>query len=92
VTLSDLLDQHEAPRTVHYVGLDVEGAEPAILGAFDFAADRTILALSVEGRHCDELLLAAGYTKISNPHRIGFPDQYFVHPSLRSALGHLRID
>ncbi len=92
VTLSDLLEQHDAPRTVHYVGLDVEGAEGTILGAFDFAADRAILALSVEGHECDALLTAQGYLQITNPHRIGFPDQYFVHPSLRSRLRHLRVD
>jgi FkbM family methyltransferase len=91
VTLADLLEQHHAPRTVDYVGLDVEGAEQTILGAFDFSADRTILALSVEGHRCDDLLAAEGYIKVTNPHRIGFPDQYFVHPCLEGRVAHLRV-
>ena len=39
VSLNHLLAHHRAPEVVHFLCLDVEGAEPEILGAFDF--DRT---------------------------------------------------
>ena len=55
VTLADLLEQHNAPRTIHYLCLDVEGAEQTILEPFDFDGKWNILAISVEGSRCDEL-------------------------------------
>jgi hypothetical protein len=52
---------------MHYRCLDIEGAEPTILRAYDFAHDRRILALSVEGDRCDDLLAAQGYSHVKNP-------------------------
>lgn len=92
VTLSDLLEQHGAPSTIQYLCLDVEGAEPTILEAFDFESDRRILALSVEGPRCDALLTARGYRQAMNPFAPRPIDHYFVHASLSEQLRHLLID
>jgi hypothetical protein len=83
VTLADLLAQHDAPDVIQYLCLDVEGAERTILGSFDFKQRRTILAISVEGSSCDDLLLAAGYRRVRNPFapKLRF-DRYFIHPAV----------
>jgi FkbM family methyltransferase len=82
VTLEDLLDQHEAPETVHYLCLDVEGAERTILEAFDYGGRYRILAVSVEGAKCDDLLTACGYLRARNPFQEREIDRYFVRPEL----------
>jgi FkbM family methyltransferase len=92
VTLSDLLEQHEAPSTIHYLCLDVEGAELTILEPFDFDADRRILALSIEGSRCDALLASRGYHRVTNPYAPDQIDHYFVHATLSERLRHLFID
>lgn len=38
ISLQDLLDRHQAPRTIDYLSLDTEGSEYDILAAFDFTA------------------------------------------------------
>ena len=81
VTLADLLDQHHAPETIHYLCLDVEGAEATILGAFDFTS-RPILAVSTEGGRCDQLLADAGYRRVENRHAPDRFDHYFLHPDV----------
>jgi len=91
VSLSDLLEQHRAPATVHYLCLDVEGAEAEILQTFDFGGDRRILAISVEGDRCDALLRASGYLQVTNPFQSVPIDHYFVHESL-GHLAHLVVD
>ena len=84
VTLADLLDEHGAPEVVHYLCLDVEGAERTILGCFDFDGPRTILAVSIEGSSCDDLLLGAGYRQVENPFATRPIDHYFLHCSVSS--------
>ncbi len=78
VTLADLLEQHHAPATVNYLALDVEGAERTILQPFDFDGKWNIVAISVEGPKCDELLEARGYTQIQNPFQPRSVDHYFI--------------
>ena len=91
VTLSDLLEQHGAPDTVHYLCLDVEGAERTILEPYDFAGDRQILAISVEGAKCDDLLAARGYARARNPYDQEQIDHYFLHASLTDRLAGLLL-
>jgi FkbM family methyltransferase len=85
VTLADLLEQHGAPPTIHYLCLDVEGAERTILEPFDFGGERRILAISVEGGACDDLLTSRGYLRARNPYQAMEIDHYFVHRQLRGA-------
>jgi hypothetical protein len=94
ITLEDLLEQHRAPATVHYICLDLEGAERRVLEAFDFIGGaHTVLALSVEGDHCDDLLAAAGYRRATNPFTQERYEHYFLHPQLaRERPGLCRAD
>jgi FkbM family methyltransferase len=92
VTLADLLDEHRAPAIVHYLCLDVEGAERHILEPFDFDGPHRILALSVEGSKCDNLLGSRGYVQVRNPFAPDRIDHYFLHESLREQCRELRID
>lgn len=92
VTLEDLLEQHDAPPTIHYLCLDVEGAERTILEPFDFDGKRRILAISVEGGTCDTLLASHGYLRVRNPYQGREIDHYFIRPELaaqcRDLLAH----
>lgn len=81
VSLTDLFDQHLAPNVVQYLCLDVEGAERTILGTFNFDGPRKILAISVEGSSCDDLLVDAGYRRVDNPFAPEPVDHYFLHPT-----------
>jgi FkbM family methyltransferase len=90
VTLADLLEQHAAPSTIEYLCLDVEGAERDILGAFDFGGAHRLLAVSVEGGRCDDLLAAAGYVRAVNPFAPDDIDHYFLAPELASKRPELR--
>jgi FkbM family methyltransferase len=83
VALEDLLDQHGAPLTIHYLCLDVEGAERTILEPFDSDGRYRVLAISVEGNKCDDLLTSRGYLRVRNPYQGREIDHYFVHPELR---------
>ncbi len=47
VSLDDLLDRHGAPERIDYISVDTEGAERAILEAFDFGR-RHVLLWTVE--------------------------------------------
>jgi FkbM family methyltransferase len=82
VTLTDLLEQHGAPDTVNFLCLDVEGAERTILEPFDFDGARRILAISVEGPKCDDLLTARGYLRVRNPFEPVSIDHYFIRREL----------
>jgi FkbM family methyltransferase len=91
VTLADLLEHHHAPRTINYLCLDVEGAERTILEPFDFDGARRLLAISVEGGHCDALLTSHGYQRVRNPYAPSEIDHYFVGAELRDACRDLLL-
>jgi FkbM family methyltransferase len=91
VTLEDLLGQHGAPATVHYLCLDVEGAERMILEPFDFDAKYSVLAISVEGNKCDNLLTSRGYLRARNPFQGRQIDHYFIHRQLSEPCGAIVI-
>ena len=82
VTLTDLLAAYDAPPTVHYVCLDLEGAERTVLEAFDFHGPYRVLALSVEGPWCDDLMREQGYVEARNPFTEERFEHYFLHPEL----------
>jgi FkbM family methyltransferase len=86
VTLHDLLAEHGAPPTIHYVCLDIEGAERRVLEAFDFReGPHRVLALSIEGEHCDDLMRAADYVRAANPFTDELYEHYFLCPELAQA-------
>jgi FkbM family methyltransferase len=83
VTLRDLLESHHAPSTIHYMCLDVEGAERRILEPFDFqGGPYRFLAVSIEGRLCDDLMLEAGFVAATNPFSDVIFEHYFLDPEL----------
>jgi FkbM family methyltransferase len=86
VTLQDLLAQHGAPPIIHYVCLDIEGAERAVLDAFDLrAGPYRLLAVSVEGEECDDLMRRTGYVRAVNVFTDKLHEHYFLHPELACA-------
>jgi FkbM family methyltransferase len=89
VTLHDLLSVHGAPLTVHYMCLDIEGAERSVLEVFDFGNPYRILAVSIEGDRCDDLMSAAGYLRAINPFTEERYEHYFLEPELAEARPHL---
>jgi FkbM family methyltransferase len=86
LTLERLLDQVNAPGTIDYLALDVEGSEYDILSHFNF--DRyKIMALAIEDDLCNELLVSRGYIKVDNWHNKKQKwEQYFLHPDLYQKL------
>jgi FkbM family methyltransferase len=93
ITLQDLLAEHGAPPTIHYLCLDIEGAEEAVMGAFDLAdGPYKLLAVSIEGYRCDELMREAGYLRATNPFTEELYEQYFLHPDLAEKRPHLVVD
>ena len=85
VSLIDLLMQHNAPKIVDYICLDVEGAENSIMGAFPFHGPYTILAISIEGLRCDGVMAANGYVLSKNPFTEVTFERYYLHPSVAGA-------
>jgi hypothetical protein len=79
ITLLELLESANAPRIIHYMGLDLEGAEYDVLKNFPFE-EYAILAFSIEGDFCNELMLAKGYRMVENPFNTTAPwEYYFLH-------------
>jgi FkbM family methyltransferase len=68
ISLSDLLDKHEAPKVIDYLSIDTEGSEFEILKAFDFNR-YDIKIISCEHNHTPlrqkilELLSGYGYER-----------------------------
>ena len=82
ITLYDLLKKHNAPKVIHYLAMDIEGSELPVLEVFPFE-EYQILAISIEGQQCNELLFSKGYINIENPFNTDKKyEQYFIHPSI----------
>ena len=79
VTLRDVLAEHSAPRIIHFICLDVEGAELEVLRAFDFQGEYKVLALSIEGHACDGLMRSNGYKSVKNPFTSVDFETYWLH-------------
>ena len=79
--LHDILDEHQAPRTIEYLSLDVEGQEDNVLNSFRF--DRYVfLALTVERpkHYATTALRSHGYRYAFNHGHFG--DQLWLHESV----------
>ena len=62
--------------------MDIEGSELPVLEVFPFE-EYKILAISIEGMQCNDLLFSKGYINIKNPFNTDkLFEQYFVHPSI----------
>jgi FkbM family methyltransferase len=92
VSLHDLLAEHDAPSTIHYLALDIEGAEERVLEAFDFDGPYRILAVSIEGHLCNDLMRDAGYVRAVNPFTSELYEAYFLHPELAEARAELLLE
>lgn len=68
VSLSDLLNEHEAPCTIDYLSIDVEGAELDILQAYDFSRQFRVITVehnfSAQRDPIHRLLTSKGYKRI----------------------------
>jgi FkbM family methyltransferase len=68
VTLNDLLEQHKAPPTIHYMSVDTEGSEYEILKEFDFSS-WDVQVWTIEHAYTErrqaiyELLTSKGYRR-----------------------------
>ena len=86
VALNDLLDAHDAPKTIDYMSIDTEGSECEILSTFDFHRWRVRL-FSIEhnntdrGPELDELLARHGYRRVF-PEFSQWDGWYRLDPSL----------
>ena len=83
ITLVDVLNKFEAPQEINYLCLDTEGSERIILEKFfSDTSDYRILAASIEGHKCDDLMLANGYVATQNPFSDNTFESYFVHQDI----------
>jgi len=66
VTLEELLEEVNAPKTIEFLAMDIEGNEFRVLKNFPFDKYK-ILAISLEGFECANFLKKKGYLKVDNP-------------------------
>lgn len=100
ITLTQLLDKYQAPKTIDYFSFDVEGAEERILKGFDFSRYK-FLTLTIERPtpEVNRLLREHGYIFVENrkcdtfyihednPHRNAIDCQPFEeHPQLKRSV------
>ena len=82
ITIFDLLRRHNAPKVIEYIALDIEGSELPVLEVFPFA-EYKVLAFSVEGKQCNNLLVSQGYREVKNPFNSDkLFEQYFLHETI----------
>jgi FkbM family methyltransferase len=81
ITLHDLLDKYNAPKTVDYLSIDTEGSEYAILSEYNWS--RMFRTITVEHNHTPareqihELLTTKGYLQ-HPPHLTKWDSWYFL--------------
>ena len=82
ISLYELLEKHHAPQVIHYLAMDIEGSELPVLEAFPFEKYQ-ILAISIEGTSCNDLLVTKGYINVKNPFNTEqLYEQFFLHESI----------
>ena len=79
-TLQEVLIQEKVPETIHYLTIDVEGAEEEILSTFPFRTHR-FLSATIErpGEGLREVLKSEGYLLVAEQPGL---DAFYLHPSL----------
>jgi FkbM family methyltransferase len=82
ISLVDLLEKYNAPKTIDYLSIDTEGSELIILESFDFSkfAFRTITVehnYSVLREKLFDLLTSKGYTRVHKEFSL-FDDWYVL--------------
>lgn len=88
ITLSDLLNKHQAPRVMDYLSIDTEGSEYAILKTFDFSryqfrvktCEVTNSAHGVRSKKIHDLLTENGY--VLRCRSFSYWDEWYVHLAL----------
>ena len=86
LTLERLLDEVNAPQTIDFLALNVEGSEYDVLSKFNFDAYK-IQAIAVEDNLCNELLRSKGFIQVENCHNVDHKwEQYFLHQELYEKL------
>jgi FkbM family methyltransferase len=78
-TLTQILDENNAPKVMDYLSLDVEGAELRVFEGFDFGKYR-FLAMTIErpSPELNKLLFANDYIFVRNSTKLKF-DSFYVH-------------
>jgi FkbM family methyltransferase len=78
-TLEQLLLEHDAPRVIDYLSLDIEGAETRALRNFPFHL-YTFLTITIERptEELEQLLFKNEYHFVMKSKRMGF-DSFYVH-------------
>ena len=88
LSLADLLEKHNAPQVIDYLAMDIEGSEYPVLFTFPLAKYQ-ILAISIEGFDCNDLLVGKGYLNVQNPFNTKeLYEQFFIHPSIFNQASH----
>ena len=91
-SFENVLREANAPRTIEYLSLDIEGAEQYVMEDFPF--DRyTFLSMTVERpRHLRPLLEAKGYVYVRDNGAYG--DELYIHqsiPNFESIMAELHV-
>ena len=90
ISLTDLLDKHDAPFLIDYLSIDTEGSEFEILNSFDFSK-YSIGFISCEHNYgpnrerISELLFANGYSRVYT--EFSAFDDWYVQESLIKSKG-----
>jgi len=81
-TLEYVLDKYNAPSTIDYLSLDIEGAETRIVRTFPFDKYK-FLAITVERPtiELEEILKSNGYVFVMKSQKMKF-DSFYVHESI----------
>lgn len=88
ISLSDLCQKYHTPPVIDYLAMDIEGSELPVLATFPFE-EYKILAISIEGIHCNDLLVTKGYINVKNPFNTDqLYEQFFLHQSIFNTEKH----
>ncbi len=79
-TFMDVIRDHRVPETIHYLSLDVEGAEHRVMATFPFDSHR-FLSATIErpGKDLRAVLASNGYVLVAEIPNL---DAFYLHPSM----------